>query len=174
MNACHRCGASAATEARFCAACGAALGQVVEVPAVRKHVVVFFVDIVGSTSLGERLDPEPLRRYLKRYFDTVSAVLWRHGGTVEKFIGDAVMAVFGVPVAREDDATRALRAAIELHDEVSFLSASLEREYDQVLRVRIGVNGGEVFVSRNADGQFSVTGDTVNVAARLEQAAGPR
>jgi class 3 adenylate cyclase/tetratricopeptide (TPR) repeat protein len=142
-------------------------------PGARKHVVVCFVDIVGSTSLGERLDPESLRGYLKRYFDTVSAVLVRHGGSVEKFIGDAVMAVFGVPVAREDDAVRALRAAAELHRVVADISAGLTSEYGLSLQVRVGVNGGEVFVSRNWDGQFSITGDAVNVASRLEQAAGP-
>ncbi len=172
MATCQSCGTTAADDARFCASCGTALGQVLDPPSVRKHVIVFFVDIVGSTSLGERLDPEVMRAYLKRYFETVSAILWRHGGTVEKFIGDAVMAVFGVPVAREDDATRALRAAADLHVAIAEISAGLEREYNRMLQVRIGINGGEVYVSRHADGQISVTGDVVNVAARLEQNAG--
>ncbi|HXP20052.1 MAG TPA: adenylate/guanylate cyclase domain-containing protein [Streptosporangiaceae bacterium] len=173
MSDCARCGTTAPAGARFCAACGAVLGEPAEAPGLRKHVVVCFVDIVGSTSLGERLDPESLRGYLRRYFDTVSAVLIRHGASVEKFIGDAVMAVFGVPVAREDDAARALRAAAELHGAVADISASLASEYGLSLRVRVGVNGGEVFVSRHADGQISITGDAVNVAARLEHAAGP-
>jgi class 3 adenylate cyclase len=165
MKSCHRCGAARAQPDRFCAACGAALGPPTDPLAVRKHVVVMFIDIVGSTALGERLDPESLRGQLERYFETVSAVLWRCGATVEKFIGDAVMAMFGVPVAREDDASRALRAAEQVHAAVGELTAGL--------RVRIGVNGGEVFVARHADGQFAVTGDVVNVAARLEQAAAP-
>jgi class 3 adenylate cyclase len=173
MTNCRRCETLAPPDTRFCGTCGAALVPVPDTAGARKHVVVCFVDIVGSTALGERLDPESLRGYLRRYFDTVSAVLVRHGGSVEKFIGDAVMAVFGVPVAREDDAARALLAAAELHQAVAGISASLEREYGIELRVRIGVNGGEVFVSQHADGQISVTGDAVNTAARLEQAAGP-
>jgi len=173
MTTCRRCAAPAPADARFCGACGAALAVVPDAAGARKHVVVCFVDIVGSTSLGERLDPESLRGYLCRYFDTVSAILVRHGASVEKFIGDAVMAVFGVPVAREDDAARALLAAAELHEAVAAISASLASEYGLGLRVRIGVNGGEVFVAQHADGQLSVTGDAVNVAARLEQAAGP-
>nr|WP_281379729.1 adenylate/guanylate cyclase domain-containing protein [Flexivirga oryzae] len=130
---------------------------------VRKHVVILFCDIVGSTSLGEGADPEALRERLARYFDAVSKVIWEHGGTVEKFIGDAVMAVFGVPDTREDDAVRAVRAAGGIHQAVAQLSG---------LHVRIGVNSGEVFVTHQPDGQFSVTGDAVNTAQRLEAAAG--
>src|SRR5688500_16093808 len=123
---------------------------------VRKTVTVLFADVTGSTSLGEELDPEALRRVLSQYYDTARTILERHGGTVEKFIGDAVMAVFGVPAAREDDALRALRAATELRD------TELEVE------LRIGVNTGEVVAD---SGETLVTGDAVNVAARLEQAA---
>jgi len=130
---------------------------------VRKHVVILFCDIVGSTSLGEGADPEALRERLARYFETVSKVIWEHGGTVEKFIGDAVMAVFGVPDTREDDAVRAVRAAGGIHQAVAALPG---------LHVRIGVNSGEVFVTHQPDGQFSVTGDAVNTAQRLEAAAG--
>lgn len=173
MTPCHRCGHVRRDDARFCENCGAARGVADELPPVRKHVIVLFVDIVGSTSLGEQLDPESLRAYLKRYFDEVSRVLWRHGGTVEKFIGDAVMAVFGVPIAHENDAAAALAAAAELHEAARVISTDLEREYGQPLRLRIGINGGDVYVSRNADGQYSVTGDVVNVAARLEQLAQP-
>lgn len=173
MTNCPRCGTPSAAQARFCAACGAARGEGADSSAVRKHVIVLFVDIVGSTSVGEHLDPESLRGMLQRYFDVVSAVLWRYGGTVEKFIGDAVMAVFGVPVAREDDARRALDAALEVHASIADLSTQTEREFGTGLRVRIGVNGGEVFASRHADGQYAVTGDPVNVAARLQQSAEP-
>ncbi|TWE11967.1 adenylate/guanylate cyclase domain-containing protein [Rudaeicoccus suwonensis] len=135
---------------------------------MRKHVVILFVDLVGSTALGESTDPEALRAGLARYFEAVSKVIWQHGGTVEKFIGDAVMAVFGVPTTREDDATRALRAAIDIHTVV----ARLREEIGTDFHVRVGVNSGEVFVTHQPDGQFSVTGDAVNTAQRLEAAAG--
>ncbi|AKU16087.1 hypothetical protein VV02_09805 [Luteipulveratus mongoliensis] len=139
---------------------------------VRKYVVVLFVDIVGSTALGEAVDPEALRANLARYFDAVSAVIWKHGGTVEKFIGDAVMAVFGVPQTREDDAVRALHAAGEIHVAVAGLSTQMQQDVGRSLTVRVGVNGGEVFVTHQPDGQFSVTGDAVNTAQRLEASAG--
>ncbi len=173
MSTCSRCGVVALPDGRFCGACGAVLGEADEAPGVRKHVIVCFVDIVGSTSLGEQLDPESLRAYLRRYFDTVSGVLVRHGASIEKFIGDAVMAVFGVPVAREDDAARAIRAATELHKAVADISNDLASDYGMSLKIRVGINGGEVFVSRHPDGQISVTGDAVNIASRLEHAAGP-
>ncbi|WP_446665786.1 adenylate/guanylate cyclase domain-containing protein [Flexivirga sp. B27] len=140
---------------------------------MRKHVVILFVDIVGSTSLGEALDPEALRASLARYFDAISRIVWKYGGTVEKFIGDAVMAVFGVPATREDDALRAVSAATDIHEAMRELSKRMQARLGQRLRVRIGVNSGEVFVTHQPDGQFSVTGDAVNVAARLESAAGP-
>jgi class 3 adenylate cyclase len=134
MIKCRRCEAPAPADARFCGTCGAALALMPDTAGSRKHVVVCFVDIVGSTSLGERLDPESLRGYLRSYFDTVSAILLRHGASVEKFIGDAVMAVFGVPVAREDDAARALLAAAELHEAVAGISASLARSTSSACR----------------------------------------
>ncbi|GGB37923.1 hypothetical protein GCM10011492_30780 [Flexivirga endophytica] len=139
---------------------------------MRKHVVILFCDIVGSTTLGEAADPEALRDRLARYFDAVSKAIWVQGGTVEKFIGDAVMAVFGVPSTREDDAARAVRAASGIHDAVAKLSRQFEQEIGVGLHVRIGVNAGEVFVTHQPDGQFSVTGDAVNTAQRLEAAAG--
>jgi class 3 adenylate cyclase/tetratricopeptide (TPR) repeat protein len=126
----------------------------------RKTVTVLFADVTGSTELGEQLDPEVLRRVMTRYFETSRSVLERHGATVEKFIGDAVMAVFGVPAVHEDDALRAARAALELRREVATLGIEL----------RIGVNTGEVVAE---EGETLVTGDAVNVAARLEQAASP-
>jgi class 3 adenylate cyclase/tetratricopeptide (TPR) repeat protein len=126
----------------------------------RKTVTVLFADVTGSTGMGERLDPEVLRRVMTRYFEVSRATLERYGATVEKFIGDAVMAVFGVPTAHEDDALRAARAALELRREVGALGIEL----------RIGVNTGEVVAE---EGETLVTGDAVNVAARLEQAASP-
>ncbi|MFC6708015.1 adenylate/guanylate cyclase domain-containing protein [Flexivirga alba] len=159
-------------EARFCLSCGAAVAQGGLQAPVRKHVVILFCDIVGSTTLGEAADPESLRERLARYFEAVSKAIWEQGGTVEKFIGDAVMAVFGVPSTREDDAARAVRAASGIHEAVAGLSAQFEQEIGVGLHVRIGVNSGEVFVTHQPDGQFSVTGDAVNTAQRLEAAAG--
>jgi class 3 adenylate cyclase/tetratricopeptide (TPR) repeat protein len=127
---------------------------------VRKVVTVLFCDLIGSTAIGERTDPEALRAWMNRYYETARSVLERHSGTVEKFVGDAVMAVFGIPVANEDDALRAVRAAVELRDVVHSLG----------LAARIGVNTGAVVAG---EGNTLVTGDAVNVAARLEQSAAP-
>jgi class 3 adenylate cyclase/tetratricopeptide (TPR) repeat protein len=140
---------------------------------VRKTVTALFADVTGSTALGERLDPESLRAVMTRYADEMRAVVERHGGTVEKFIGDAVMAVFGVPTVHEDDALRAIRAAAEMREALATLNVELERDWGARLEVRIGVNTGEVVAGDPASGQSFVTGDTVNVAARLEQAAEP-
>ena len=126
----------------------------------RKTVTVLFCDVTGSTELGERLDPEALRALLARYFERMKAIVERHGGTVEKFIGDAVMAVFGVPVVHEDDALRALRAAVEMREAFPELG----------VQGRIGVTTGEVVTGTE---ERLATGDAVNVAARLEQAAQP-
>ena len=172
---CGSCGRTNAAQARFCNACGAALPARGADDAVRKTVSVVFTDLVGSTALGERLDPESLRTVMARYFDTVKTTLERHGATVEKFIGDAVMAVFGVPVVREDDALRAVRAALEMRDALARLNAELEREHGVRLLTRTGVNSGEVVVggASSAHDQRLATGDAVNVAARLQQAAAP-
>ncbi|HUG29410.1 MAG TPA: adenylate/guanylate cyclase domain-containing protein [Candidatus Limnocylindria bacterium] len=132
----------------------------------RRLVTVLFADVVGSTTLGEALDPEDVRAILARLFGIATDSVERHGGRVEKFIGDAIMAVFGSPIAHDDDPARALSAAIELRDRV---------RADPVLSTRVplrlGVNGGEVIASREANAQVLVTGDPVNTAARLQQAA---
>lgn len=120
---------------------------------------MLFCDVAGSTALGEQLDPEALRAVMARYYEAMRRVIERHGGTVEKFIGDAVMAVFGVPELHEDDALRAVRAAAEMRTELEQME----------IPARIGINTGEVVAGRDS----LVTGDAVNVAARLEQAAGP-
>jgi class 3 adenylate cyclase/tetratricopeptide (TPR) repeat protein len=137
----------------------------------RKVVTIVFADMAGSTAIGERLDPEALRRVQARYFDEMAVVLERHGGTVEKYIGDAVMAVFGIPRLHEDDALRAVRAAMEMQTALARLNEELERDFEVQIAIRIGVHTGEVVSGEGGD-QRLVTGDTVNVAARLEQAAG--
>jgi class 3 adenylate cyclase/tetratricopeptide (TPR) repeat protein len=142
-------------------------------PEARKVVTVLFTDVAGSTALGEQLDPEVLRRVMWQYFEAVQGALERHGGTVEKFIGDAVMAVFGVPVVHEDDALRSVRAAAEIGDALRQLNDELAREHGVRIATRIGVNTGEVIVGGGAPDQKLATGDAVNVAARLEQAAAP-
>ena len=158
MAVCAGCGRESPADFGFCPACGAPLGAVVTAREVRKVVSILFCDLTGSTAIGDRTDPEALRALMRRYYETARVVLERHGGMVEKFVGDAVMAVFGIPVATEDDALRAVRAAVELRDTVHELG----------LEARIGVNTGDVVAG---DGDTLVTGDAVNVAARLEQAA---
>jgi class 3 adenylate cyclase/tetratricopeptide (TPR) repeat protein len=140
---------------------------------VRKTVTIVFADLAGSTGLGERLDPEALRDVQTRYFEAMRQPLERHGGTVEKYIGDAVMAVFGVPVLHEDDALRAVRAGIEMRDAMASLNARLHADLGVRLVVRIGVNSGEVAAADAAAGQGLVAGDAVNTAARLQSAAPP-
>jgi class 3 adenylate cyclase/tetratricopeptide (TPR) repeat protein len=139
----------------------------------RKTVTVLFADVTGSTALGERLDPESMRGIMSRYFDEMRSAIESHGGTVEKFIGDAVMAVFGVPTVHEDDALRAVRAASQMRDLLDILNTELERDWGARLEIRTGVNTGGVIAGDPSAGQSFVTGDTVNVAARLEQAAEP-
>jgi class 3 adenylate cyclase/tetratricopeptide (TPR) repeat protein len=127
-----------------------------------------FVDITGSTHIGENIDSEPLQQVMWRFFTTVREVIYAHGGTVEKFIGDAVFAVFGIPVLHEDDALRAVRASLDLRMAMEELNADLNRDWGLSLRIRIGINTGEVTVAGGG-----VTGDPVNVASRLEEAAAP-
>ncbi len=139
----------------------------------RKTVTILFCDVTGSTALGEELDPESLREVIQRYFDEMRTEIERHGGTVEKFIGDAVMAVFGVPTIHEDDALRAVRAASDMQAALPALNDELERGWGTRIQARIGVNTGEVVAADPTSGQSFVSGDAVNVAARLEQAAEP-
>ena len=152
-------------------ACGAPLAA--EAPhEVRKTVTIVFSDVVGSTPLGERLDPEALRRLMSRYFERMKAVVERHGGTVEKFIGDAVMAVFGIPTVHEDDALRAVRAAAEMREALADLNRELERDHGVAVEARTGVNTGQVVAGDPSRGQTLATGDAINTAARLQQATG--
>jgi len=156
---CASCGRENPEDARFCNSCGATLAGAEPTREQRKVVTVLFCDLVGSTALGESTDPEALRTRMRRYFEDLRAIVERHGGVVEKFVGDAVMAVFGIPVSHEDDALRAVRAASQMRSAISAHG----------LDARIGVNTGAVVVG--GEGDTLVTGDAVNVAARLEQAA---
>jgi class 3 adenylate cyclase/tetratricopeptide (TPR) repeat protein len=158
MPACAVCGYEAAEAFKFCAECGAAAPT--RARAQRKIVTVLFCDVVDSTALGASVDPEALRAMLAGYFKRMRDIVERHGGTVEKFIGDAVMAVFGVPVAHEDDALRACRAAIDMREALPGLQ----------IEGRIGVATGEVVTGTE---ERLATGDAVNVAARLQQEAQP-
>jgi class 3 adenylate cyclase/tetratricopeptide (TPR) repeat protein len=166
---CTQCGRQNADDARFCSGCAAPLVAEPAAPrAVRKTVTLLFCDMVDSTPLGERLDPESLRSVLARWHESMRTALKRHGGTVEKFVGDAVMAVFGLPVAHEDDALRAARAAADMRVALAAINAELERDYGVEIQVRTAVHTGDVVAG---DGETLVTGDAVNVAARLEQNA---
>jgi class 3 adenylate cyclase/tetratricopeptide (TPR) repeat protein len=173
MQVCPRCGDENSDRARFCQTCGGALDALTGSREVRKRVTVLFMDVVGSTEMGERSDPESIRRVMSRLFDVVKPVLEHHGGTVEKFIGDAVMAVFGIPTVHEDDALRACRAALEIQEEIARLNKELERDVGITVSTRTGLNTGEVVAGDPSSGQALVTGDPVNAAARLEQSAQP-
>jgi len=166
------CGAGLSPDVRFCPACGTQVPESLLPGEERKLVTVLFADLAGSTGLGEQLDPEHLREVTDSFFQRMRAELEAEGGTVEKYIGDAVMAVFGVPAVHEDDATRALRAALRMRRALDRLNRSLEESHGVRLAMRTGVNTGEV-VARTVPrpGQGLVTGDAVNVAARLEQRA---
>src|SRR5579864_4277274 len=166
MVICPRCGAESPEGFRFCPGCGAALEPAEPPRQARKVVTALFCDVTGSTALGEELDPEVLRGVLNRYFEVIRVVIERHGGTVEKFIGDAVMAVFGIPRLHEDDALRAVRAAAEIRERLP----AVAEEVGVALRFRTGVNTGNVLMG---EGENLAIGDAVNVAARLEQAAEP-
>jgi class 3 adenylate cyclase len=171
---CTNCGQTNPEGSQFCNSCGARLGAIPpSTGEARKVVTVVFADVVGSTSLVERLEPESARRVLDRYFEVMHAIVERHGGTVEKYIGDAVMAVFGIPTLHEDDALRAVRAAGGMRDALSVLNDELGGSFGVTIDIRIGVATGEVVARDPALGQAFVTGDAVNVAARLETTAEP-
>src|SRR5215207_6144841 len=152
MRACSICGGKIDGDFAFCPHCGAELADAVPARERRKTVTVLFCDVTGSTALGESVDPEALRGLLARYFERMRGIVERHGGTVEKFIGDAVMAVFGVPVAHEDDAVRAVRAADEMQRAISHLNEEAELALGEPIRVRTGINTGEVVTGDPAAG----------------------
>jgi class 3 adenylate cyclase len=171
MISCPACGQANPDGFQFCGRCATPLA--LPAPARRRLVTVLFCDVSGSTAIGERLDAESVREVMSRYFSEMRESIERHGGTVEKFIGDAVMAVFGLPSTREDDALRAVRAASAMQERIGVVNQELTSRYGTSLAVRIGVNTGEVVAGDHATHQAVVTGDAVNVAARLEQAAAP-
>jgi len=173
--ACPVCGAERPEGGRFCPSCGTPILEE-DVPAgqERRLVTILFADVSGSTALGERLDPERLQEVLAAYFQAMREEIEAEGGTVEKFIGDAVMAAFGVPTAHEDDPSRALRAALRMRRRLERVNADLEKRFRVTLQIRTGVNTGEVLAATDPrPGEPMVTGDAVNVAARLEQTAEP-
>ncbi len=171
MITCRACGHANPETSKFCGECGTALIRAESASEARKTVTIVFCDVVGSTAIGDGLDPESMRHVMQRFFDAMRASIEAHGGTVEKFIGDAVMSIFGVPQVHEDDALRAVRAAADMRAALDTLNDDLRRDHGITLACRIGVNTGEV-VAGSGD-QRIATGDAVNVAARLEQAAAP-
>ncbi len=138
----------------------------------RRVLTVVFCDLKDSTVLGEQLDPEALGEVLDLYFTAMTRVLERHAGSVQKFIGDAVVAAFGIPVLHEDDALRAVRAAVDMRVALARLNQQLGAGYGVTLKIRVGVHTGDVVVRTAVNDQQVLTGDTLNTAARLEQAAG--
>jgi class 3 adenylate cyclase/tetratricopeptide (TPR) repeat protein len=168
---CPGCGAESPEGFLHCGFCGSLLA--VAAPERRKLATLLFCDMSGSTAMGERVDPETVRELMFSYFHEMRSALERHGGTVEKFVGDAVVAVFGVPRVHEDDALRACRAALEMQDRLAALNEDLRRRFGTTIALRIGLNTGEVVAGAPSARETFVTGDAVNVAARLEQAATP-
>jgi class 3 adenylate cyclase/ketosteroid isomerase-like protein len=170
---CSSCGEENPARARFCLACGKPIATAASPPReVRKTLTVLFADMVGFTALGERLDQESLRRLMDRFYAEMRAAIEGQGGTVAKFIGDAVMAVWGTPTVGEDDALRAVRAAEDMRRALAALNDDLDARWGARIGLRTGVNTGEAVVDPGKPADLLV-GDTVNVAARLEQAAAP-
>ncbi|HEY7738105.1 MAG TPA: AAA family ATPase [Candidatus Limnocylindria bacterium] len=174
MVVCPACSREVAEEFAFCPYCGAELATPAVAGDVRKLVTMLFADVAGSTAMAEALDAEVVRELMGAYFAVAREEIEARGGTVEKFIGDAVVAVFGVPVAHEDDPARALRSALAVRDRLAILNERRQAAETPALRVRIGINTGDVVASGSPrPGEGLVTGDAVNVAARLQQLAEP-
>ncbi len=171
---CAACGSPLPADAAFCPACGQAVATTTRAGEERRLVTIVFADVTGSTELGERLDPERFREVMQAYAQAMREEIEAEGGTVEKFIGDAVMAAFGVPTAHEDDPARALRAGGRMLTRLRAVNDGLRTADGVELQIRIGINTGEVLATLDpAPGEAMVTGDAVNVAARLEAAAVP-
>ena len=170
---CPSCGTENPADYRFCGACGTALGARSAAAAPRRFVTVVTSDLKGSTALGERLDPESLREILGRYFDEMRLVFESHGGTIEKIIGDAIVAVFGLPTASDDDALRGIEAAAESMRVLASLNEQLDEKWGVRLVTRTGVASGEVVVGQPKGGEHVLTGETLKIATTMEQNAPP-
>ena len=174
MAECLRCGAFVADSSRFCSECGAPVNASLRSRQERrKTVTILFCDVVDSTVMGEQSDPETVRHAMSRYSDEMSRIVERHGGVVEHFRGDEVMAIFGVPTVHEDDALRAVRTGMAMQRRLAVLNQELRATWGVTLACRIGINTGEVVAGDPGTGRTFVTGDAVNLAKRLEQAAAP-
>ena len=178
---CGNCGAVAPPEARFCMECGATLeGSPAAAPSPRpaaaippeerRQVTVLFADLSGYTAASERMDPERVKALVDQALRRLGDEVARFGGTVDKYIGDNVMALFGAPVAHEDDAERAVRAGLGMQDAMSEINERLAVSHDATFELRVGINTGEVAAGAVGDG-YTVVGDAVNVASRLQSAA---
>src|SRR5262245_13367504 len=171
MNRCPACGMENPVDAHLCVDCATPLGQDPTRVEVRRFATVVQSDSKGSTALGEKLDAESLREVLTRYFDEMRFVYEAHGGTIEKIIGDAIVAVFGVPTPRADDAVRAVEAAAESLSVLADLNDEFERTWGVRLVVRTGVATGDVVVGEAMAGQHVLTGDTMRISSAMEQNA---
>src|SRR5438046_3897427 len=171
LDVCNECYGALPTAARFCPHCGARVGAApAAAPGERRQVTIVFADLSGYTHLSSTLDPEETHRFLTRFFERTDAVIARWGGTIDKHIGDAVMGVFGAPVAYGNDVERALRAAIDIHGAMAALSSESGRQ----LATHVGIASGEVVAAATgsaAHRNYTVTGDAVNLAARLTELA---
>src|SRR3954471_7042130 len=181
MPACGSCGFDNPAGFKFCGSCGGALAVAASArPAVRarqpaeerRTVTILFADVAGFTAMSERLDPEDVQEIMSGVFQRVGAVIGGYGGTIDKYIGDAIMALFGAPVALGDDAERAVLAGLAIQKQIAEYSKEVQQTRGFELKVRIGVNTGKVVWGRAAETQeFTVVGDAVNLASRLQNAA---
>src|SRR5213596_1841165 len=171
MRVCSACGTENPKQARFCLGCGAALAEAAPPGEERKVITALFVHLVGSTARSEQLDPEDVKALVAPYHARVRAELETHGGTFEKFSGDAILALFGTPRAHEDDPERAIRAALAVRQGIDELN---EEDEWLDLHIRIGIHTGEALVmlgARPSEGEWSAAGDVLNTAARIQSAA---
>lgn len=170
MRVCHACSAPVPDGARFCPSCGAPQQTAAPAAEERRVVTVLFADLVGFTSLSEHRDPETVKRLVDRVFERLVGDVEAHGGVVDKVIGDGLVALFGAPIAHEDDADRAVRAGLEMQDTLREFRADHPAD---AVRMRVGINTGEVLVGSVAGADYTAMGDVVNTASRLQEVARP-
>ncbi|HEX6506363.1 MAG TPA: adenylate/guanylate cyclase domain-containing protein, partial [Chloroflexota bacterium] len=176
MAACPRCAFSNPAGAKFCLNCGAPLAESRPVEGERRFVTVLFADVVGSTGMGEKLDPEQIAEIMNGAFSLFNAAVSRYGGIVSRLMGDAVLAIFGAPIAHEDDGERAVHAGLEIRDSARQYAAGVARAYHVDFRVRVGIHSGLAVLAMVGDQvktEYTAMGDTANVAARLQSVADP-